>query len=235
MPVIGFLGSRHRPTRSPVSVRGISPGPERSRLRRGPATSRSNIAGRKADYDRLPALAAELVRRQVAVIVARRHRCRHLRRRRRPRQFRSSSTSAATRSGSDLSPASTGRAATSPACNYLAVELGAKRLELAARAGADRHAIAVLVNPTNPRAEPRLKTWRRPRGARAASRMSLSAAPRARFEAAFATLARDSGPTRSCRAPTRCSSAGADSCDAGGPPCDSRDLSVRATSPKPAV
>ena len=62
--------------------------------------------------DRLPALAAELVRRRVAVIVATGGRLPRWRPRRRPRRSRSSSMSAATRSGLGSSPASPGRAAT---------------------------------------------------------------------------------------------------------------------------
>ena len=59
----------HRPTHARIVVAAFRQGltkPVTSRAR----TSRSNIAGRRADYDRLPALAAELVRRQVAVIAA---------------------------------------------------------------------------------------------------------------------------------------------------------------------
>ena len=68
MPVIGFL-ERHSPTRSRRSLRGIPPGSEGNRLCRG-----QNVAieyrWAEGQYDRLPAMAADLVRRQVAVIVA---------------------------------------------------------------------------------------------------------------------------------------------------------------------
>ena len=60
--------------------------------------------------DRLPALADELVRRKVAVIVA--VAVPHLRPRRQPRRSPSSSSPAKTRSGLVLSPALLGQAAT---------------------------------------------------------------------------------------------------------------------------
>ena len=47
----------------------VPPGPEAKRATSKARTSRSSTAGPRVNYDRLPALAAELVRRQVAVIV----------------------------------------------------------------------------------------------------------------------------------------------------------------------
>ena len=80
MPVVGFLISRLA-----SSIRGIcaasAQGLRNSALSKA-RTSRSNTAGPTVEFDRLPALAAELVRRNVAVIVATGGR----RRRWRPRQ-----------------------------------------------------------------------------------------------------------------------------------------------------
>ena len=55
---------------------------------------RSNTAGRRSLFDRLPALAADLVRRQVRRDLRRRCTPQCSRRKRRPRQFRSSSRAA---------------------------------------------------------------------------------------------------------------------------------------------
>ena len=64
MPVIGFLNSR-----SPEADRGslarISPRPRKKPAMSRARTWRSNTAGRRINIDRLPALAADLVRRQV--------------------------------------------------------------------------------------------------------------------------------------------------------------------------
>ena len=73
MPVIGFLSAgspeAHRDHSSPHSAKGWA------KLAMSKArTLRSNTAGRTVETDRLPALAADLVRRQVTVIVGDRRR-----------------------------------------------------------------------------------------------------------------------------------------------------------------
>ena len=67
MPVIGFLNGGS-PEGCATGWR-IPPRPERSRIRRGPERGDRIPLGRE-QFDRLPALAAELVRRQVTVIAA---------------------------------------------------------------------------------------------------------------------------------------------------------------------
>src|SRR5215467_3766751 len=68
MPVIGYLGASS-PATSPQTVRVI-----RQTLAEGGFIEGRNVAieyrWAEGEYDRLPALAAEMVRRQVAVIVA---------------------------------------------------------------------------------------------------------------------------------------------------------------------
>jgi putative ABC transport system substrate-binding protein len=113
MPVIGFLNSG-RLTRCAISWRAFRQGLKRNRLCRGPERGdRIPLGG--GQYDRLPALAADLVRRQVAVIAATGAGPSAL-------AAKAATTTIPDRlqTGGDpvslaLSPASTGRAATSPA------------------------------------------------------------------------------------------------------------------------
>ena len=77
--------------------------------------SPSNTAGREVNNDRLPAFAADLVRRRVDVIATPGSLLRHWPQNRRLRQFRSFSMLAATRSSWAGWPASIGQAATSRA------------------------------------------------------------------------------------------------------------------------
>jgi putative tryptophan/tyrosine transport system substrate-binding protein len=106
-PVVGFLSSGSRQfdaLRLAAFWRGLS--------ELGYVESR-NVASEyrwaEDHYDRLPALAAELVRRQVAVIVAFGSPPRHSQPRRRAQLSQSSSRSPAIQSGLALSPASIGR------------------------------------------------------------------------------------------------------------------------------
>ena len=113
MPVIGFLQSGS-PEPNVNRVAGFRKG-----LGEAGYVEGKNVAieyrWAESRYDRLPAMAADLASRKVAVITAPASTPAAWRPKPRPRPFRSCSLSAATRSQWVLSLASTGRAATPPA------------------------------------------------------------------------------------------------------------------------
>ena len=233
MPVIGFLRQHGRQT-TRTECRGVSPGPEEAGYVEG-----QNVAieyrWAEGQYDRLPALAADLVRRQVTVIVATGGTLRRWQPRRRPRRSRSSSASAPIRSRSVSSPASTGRAATSRASLFVNASLAAKRLELLRELVPERRRVAMLVNPTIRNTSPRLRDVQA--AARASGSKSIPQGQhRTRDRRGLCERLSNSGPRalrRSRRSilhqPARSTRR------AGGPPCAARDLSSHANSPKPAA
>ena len=139
-------------------------------------------------YDRLPALAADLVGRKVDVIATQRHRFGtrgekrdlddpdRLRRRRRPGRGRASS------------PVSPGRAATSRASASMLVELMPKRLELLSELVPQAKVIALLVNPNNPNAERMIRDVQEAARAKGVQLLILKASTESEIDAAFATL-----------------------------------------------
>src|SRR2546430_12872265 len=111
MPVIGFLSTSGSPADRARYLTAFRQG-----IREPGYVEGQNVAienrWAQDQSDRLPDLAADLVRRHVTVIAA--HDTPSAQPRRRLQRSRSSSQAAATRSNSVSSPASTGRAATSP-------------------------------------------------------------------------------------------------------------------------
>ena len=88
MPVIGFLGSASREPNAPMGGDAFRNGLRKAAMPRTQRGDRISLGGNQ--YDRLPAMAAELVRRQVAVLVAAGGTCDSpLRPRPRPRQYQS--------------------------------------------------------------------------------------------------------------------------------------------------
>ena len=122
MPVIGYLSSQSADDEyKNVTV------PFLQGLKEAGYVEGQNVAVEyrwaENQYDRLPALAADLVRRRVAVIVAS-GTPQRWRRRQRPRPYRSFLPPAATRSHWVLSRASTGQAGTSPAAPFYLANWG---------------------------------------------------------------------------------------------------------------
>ena len=184
--------------------------------------------------DRLPALAADLVRRQVAVIAAVSE----------PATLAAKAATktipivfgvATTRSSSVLSPASPGQAATCTGINFFTAELTAKRLELLRELMPAMQRVAVLVNPANSAiAEPALKDVQAAGARDGVANPSLQRQHQPRDRRGLCDTCAASGRTRSLSAPTRSSSAGA---------CNLSHLATRhavpaiysvANSPKPA-
>ena len=140
--------------------------------------------------DRLPELAAELVRRQVAVVAAIGPRVLPSRPRRRPQRSPSSSSSPTIRSGMVSSPASRGRAAISRASTFSS-RVGGKAAGAAARTGARSGRIAVLVNPTNARDRAHVQDVEAAARAMGLQIQVLKASTNREIDAAFASFARE--------------------------------------------
>ena len=147
MPVIGFLNATS-PDAFADRLRGFRQGLKDTGYVEGENVA---IEYRWAEnqIDRLPALAADLVRRQVAVIAATGAPCRHSRPRRQPRRSPSSScvSEDPVRLGLVASLARPGGNLTG--INFFTGELAAKRLELLRELVPAATRVAVLVNPAN--------------------------------------------------------------------------------------
>ena len=185
MPVIGFLSS-------------TSPGPSapfvaafRQGLSETGYVEGQNVAieyrWAEGRYDRLPALAADLVGRKVDVIATTAAHLRHWRRKARPRRSRSSS-SAATRSQSGLVASLARPGGNLTGVSILTVELMPKRLELLSELVPQAGVIALLVNPNNSNAERIIRDVQEAARAKGVQLHILKAGTESEIDAAFATL-----------------------------------------------
>ena len=185
MPVIGYprrrLARRRLHRLWPRSARDWAK-PAMSRDK----TSRSNTAGRRASYDRLPALAADLVGRKVDVIatggapsaLAAKNATSTIPivfRRRRP--GRGGLVASLARPGGNLTGFS-----------ILAVELTPKRLELLSELVPQAKVIALLVNPNSPTTERIIGDMQEAARAKGVQLHILKAGTESEIDAAFATL-----------------------------------------------
>jgi putative tryptophan/tyrosine transport system substrate-binding protein len=192
VPVIGFLGSG-----SPETWRRAVAAVRQGLADTGYADGRNvAIEYRWAEdhYDRLPAMAAELVRRQVAVIVA-------------PGSVAAAAAAKAATTaipivfmvGSDPIEAGIVTSLSHPGSNltgvaYLNVEVAAKRLDLLHKAVPAATSVALLVNPANTiEADIQTKEFQTAARTLDVRLRVLHATDLSEIEEAFATVARDRG------------------------------------------
>src|ERR1700738_1910267 len=186
MPVIGFLSSF---TTNPRFVAAFRQGLGEAGYVEGQNVAIQYHWAEGGHYDRLPTVAAELVGRRVAVIVAS------------PIPAALAAKAATTTIpivfaiGSD--PVESGLVASlnRPGGNitgesFLSVELGAKRLELLLDLVHIVASIALLVNPNNTNAQPQTKETQLAASGLGLNLDVLQASSRADFDQAFATLVR---------------------------------------------
>ena len=223
MPVIGFLGSG-------------SPGPSAPNLaafRQG-LSETGYVEGQnlaieyrwaEGRYDRLPALAADLVGRKVDVIVAGGGPLRHTRRKTQPRRSQSSSP-AATTVGAGLVASLARPGGNLTGVSFLNVELNPKRFELLSELVPQARVIALLVNPNNSNTERMMRDVQEAARAKGVQLHILKASTESEIDAAFASLVqRQAGALRRrdrsvLQQPARAARG------AGGTPCRSGDLWV---------
>ena len=189
MPVIGFLNATS-PEGSTERLRGFHQGLKDTGYVEG---ENITIIYRWAENqnDRLPEMAAELVRRQVAVIAAT-STSRHWRPRRQPRRspivfivaeepVKLGLVASLARPGGNLT-----------GINFFNAELTAKRLELLRELVPGAARVAVLVNPTNPTTTETMLRDVEPAGRAMGLQIQvLNASTSREIDAAFATFVRE--------------------------------------------
>src|ERR1700681_3234445 len=186
-PVIGFLHQGALPL--PSLKAAFRKGLVEVGIRDGPDIL---IEDRAADgkYDQLPALAADLVNRQVAVIAA-------------ELLPAALAAKAATQtipivflSGSDPIGSGLVSSINRPTANvtgiaFMFTRLGAKRLELLRELIPDVTSVAALINPTNPNSGPQLKDLQTAAYALGLQLISVGASNEREIESIFSTLAQN--------------------------------------------